>query len=378
MHIIDHVGIGGAQKSVTMLARVIHEYDSKLIVLSLYKSQSISFHDELESDGAEIHYFPGTKLLGIRRIVSIIKFLRVERVDIVHTHLVYGNIIGIIAARLAGVPVMAMCHSSGIDPKLYHPIRHWLETWLLRFAANMVTGDSHSAAAAQRPRLKTKPIYAVPNAVSEVPPIPDSTIEAIREKFTAGDDCTLIITVGRLSAPKGYSDLITAFNIVSKLHPKTRLVIVGKGDLYDELAEQIELLGVSESVILTGPRGDVPALLAASDLFVSSSHWEGLSLALLEAMMSGLPIVATKVGDALRVVPENVGIIVPPKEPKKLAEALLTFIEDPKKRKIYGQNAHENATQNLGPKPWAELLFSLYEQVLSETNSKSVISAVSA
>ncbi len=74
VHIIDHVGIGGAQKSVTMLARVIHEYDSKLIVLSLYKSQSISFHDELESDGAEIHYFPGTKLLGIRRIVSIIKF----------------------------------------------------------------------------------------------------------------------------------------------------------------------------------------------------------------------------------------------------------------------------------------------------------------
>lgn len=364
-HIIDNVGFGGAQKSVVLLAHVIQEYAAELVILSLHISKSVSFDDQLRADGVEIHYFPAPKLLNLRRIFMLTSFLRREPVDIVHTHLTYGNILGIIAARLAGIPVIAMCHSSGIDPKVYHPLRNKLETWLLRFAANMVTGDSHSAADAQRPRLKGKPIYAVPNAVSEPSEISEQEKKALRAELAGDAEHLFLIAVGRLSTPKGYADLIEAFDRVREKHPRAFLAIVGKGDLYDELEGQIKALGLSEHVMLTGARDDVSALLAASDIYVSSSHWEGLSLALLEAMIVGLPVVATEVGDAPRVVPENAGVIVPPHEPEKLAEALISLLDDPEKRKSYGRNARAHALRHHGPKPWAELLFSLYNQVLS-------------
>jgi len=370
-HIIDNVALGGAQKSVVLLSEVIQDYDAELVILSLYESKSLTFEGELRKNGAVLKYFPGKKLLNLRRIISLTKYLRREKFDLVHTHLTYGNIVGVIVARLAGIPVMAMSHSSGIDPRIYHPIRHRLETWLLRFAADMVTGDSYSAAEALRTRMNGKLVYPVPNAVPVPDQIPHQDAFAVKKELVGDKDRLIIIAVGRLSAPKGYSDLIDAFNIVHMRKPEALLLIVGKGNLKEQLVSQIATLGLSEYVILAGSRDDVPALLAASDIYVSSSHWEGLSLALLEAMINGLPVVATDVGDAKRVVPENSGIIVPPHHPEKLAAALLALLDDQEKRKKYGQNAREHAIRNHGPKPWADLLFSLYAQILSEAKMGS-------
>ncbi len=376
VHIIDSLGFGGAQKSVVLLAKVIGEHASELVVLSLQERQEISFDDELRADGAEIHYFPAARLLSLRRIIAMTKFLRQAKADIVHTHLTYGNIVGIIAARLAGIPVISMCHSSGIDPTHHHPLRYSIETWLLRFAAHMVTGDSHSAADAQRPRLKGKSIFAVPNAVPVPATIPEGKVKSLRTELVGNSECPLIIAVGRLSVPKGYADLLVAMDTVRMKHPDAFLVIVGKGHLQEELQAQINALGLSESVLLTGARQDVSALLSASDIYVSSSHWEGLALALLEAMMSGLPVVATAVGDVPRVVLENTGIIVPPHQPEKLAQALIALLDNEEMRALLGRHAQEHALRYHSPKPWAQLLFSLYEKVLSGTQMGSLVSVI--
>jgi glycosyltransferase involved in cell wall biosynthesis len=105
--------------------------------------------------------------------------------------------------------------------------------------------------------------------------------------------------------------------------------------------------------------------LAASDIYASSSHWEGLPVAVLEAMMAGLPIVSTSVGDIPRVVTSDTGILVPPHEPVCLAEALSELVRAPEKAHAMGTAARRRAMQEYSLDTWIKRLTSLYEETLS-------------
>ena len=122
---------------------------------------------------------------------------------------------------------------------------------------------------------------------------------------------------------------------------------------------------LDHSICCLGVRSDVPQLLAASDIFVSSSHWEGLPVAILEAMMAGLPIVATAVGDIPKVVTPEAGIIVPPQQPDCLAEALNDLISRPDKARAMGAAASTRATQEYSLDTWMKRHVAVYEEALS-------------
>jgi glycosyltransferase involved in cell wall biosynthesis len=179
----------------------------------------------------------------------------------------------------------------------------------------------------------------------------------------------MLISVGRLSRQKAFADLITAFTTVRQKYPTAVLVIVGGGQTRAELVAQIQSLGLEGHVFLLGFRNDVPALLAASDLFVSSSHWEGIPIAILEAMSAGLPVVATEVGDVPLIVNEASGFIVPPAQPMRLADAITTLLADPDQRRKMGAAARLHVLQNYSPEVWAGKLCDLYLEVKSQFRS---------
>lgn len=159
--------------------------------------------------------------------------------------------------------------------------------------------------------------------------------------------------------------MLTAFASVRQQHPDAALLIAGTGNLHDELAAQISRLDLTNHAWLLGPRNDVPDLLAASDIFVSSSHWEGLSNALLEAMAAGLPIVATNNSDTPRVVVEGTGLLVPAKEPTQLANALRTLLDNPEQRCALGQAAREHMAEAYSLDRWAAQMLALWESALN-------------
>lgn len=365
MHIaqvIDGLHYGGAQKMQVILAQEMRRRNVKLTVVSLRdKTEGTTTAEELKALGARVVFYPADSLLDLGRIWRIVNFLRREKFDIVHAHLTYANIIGTLTGRLAGIPTIASLRNQSVDS---HPIRAGLEAWLLRHWANRVMAVGHATAEAHQARLRGQRIEPIPSAIPVFSPLPPTERAMLRAELTGDVDRPLLISVGRLHQQKGYSDLLNAFAKVHEVHPEAILAIVGGGELYDKLSTQIKALNLADHVLLLGPRNDVPRLLGASDLFVSASHWEGLPVAVLEAMAAGLPIVATNVSDVPRIVAKGTGLLVPAHEPAKLAQAVCTLLDDPVQRQVFGIAAQTHVARNHAPAPWGDKIMTLYNDLV--------------
>ncbi len=371
VQIIDSLWWGGAQKMQVFLGETLGPRVTSLAVVSLRASQGTPFSQSLREMGIKTLHLPSKSLLSPQRIWQITSFLRQERADIVQTHLTYANIVGVLAARLVGVPVVGTLRSAGIDRAFFHPARHLLETFTLRYLADRVMANGYAIASAHSKRLRGKTIDVIPNAVAIPPLITPERRRALRGEVLACVEQPLIVSVGRLATPKGYADLVDAFAIVHQRWPDAHLAVIGRGRLKEQLEEQIKDLNLEGHVVLTGERDDVPEFLMACDLFVSSSHWEGMSVAILEAMAAGLPVVATNVGDAARVVVPGTGVIVSPRQPVLLAEAILKFLENPGMRSVSGKKARDHIAQHYSIDKWADQLLEYYYQVVSQRRGRA-------
>jgi glycosyltransferase involved in cell wall biosynthesis len=365
--LVDTLNIGGAQKLLVTYAHAARQRGIAVDAISL-GGAATSLAADLRAAGARVFGFPSRSLLDPVRLGRLVRHLRHTDVDVIQTHLTYANILGAVAGRLAGRPVVATLHSISEEAHVYHPVRHALETWALRYAVQRVVAVGPTVAEVARRRLGRRRVDVIPNAVLPPPSLGEQDRAALRRQLVGDASRPLLIAVGRITGAKGYPDLIEAMARLRPRQPAPALVIVGGGDTIGELVAHVSSLGLTGQVWLLGARDDVARLLAAADIFVSSSHWEGLPLALLEAMMAGLPVVATAVGDIPTAVAEGTGVLVPPRQPAALAAALDALLDDPARIGRTGQMAREYAIRTYGVDSWMERLLALYAEV---TNTRS-------
>ena len=157
--------------------------------------------------------------------------------------------------------------------------------------------------------------------------------------------------------------MLEAFCILHAKYPTASLVIAGEGSLEDELADKVNDLGLREHVFFIGFRDDVRRIMSAVDIYVNSSYWEGTPVSVLEAMAAGLPVVATNVGENPYLLDSSCGILVPPKQPQKMAEALGRLLDSPQKRIAFGQIVRKRVQENYSPDAWCNSVLKLYAQV---------------
>jgi glycosyltransferase involved in cell wall biosynthesis len=362
---IDSLRIGGAQKLVTQFVTAVSRQAVDSTVISLEDTPAASNLDLIHSAGSRVEIFPSRSLRDVGRLLRLIRFLRAERFDLIHTHLSYANILGCLAGAFAGIPVVATLHSTSHDPQQKRRLITRLEEMILRNFARRIMAVGYTVAAIYQPRLKSRSIEIIPSGVPAPTELSPRARQDLRRDLAGEADRLLIISVGRLVLAKGYEDLIDAFSIVHRQDPRAVLVIAGVGSLFEKVRNKIIDLHLEGAVKCLGARSDVPQLLAASDIYVSSSHWEGLPVAVLEAMMAGLPIVATSVGDIPRVVTAENGILVSPHEPTCLAEALSELVSAPERARAMGAAARRRAMQEYSLDTWVKRLLSLYEETLS-------------
>jgi glycosyltransferase involved in cell wall biosynthesis len=175
----------------------------------------------------------------------------------------------------------------------------------------------------------------------------------------------VIGTVARLSPEKDQFTLLQAFARVRQALPEARLVIVGDGPLRPDLTAQSQELGVAEHTLFLGERSDVAALFGAMDVFCLPSRTEGTSLTLLEAMASGLPVVATAVGGTPEVVEaDRSGFLVPPAEPQALADALVRVLKHPDLADRMGAAGRGIVAARYSLRAMVEQYSELYERML--------------
>lgn len=257
---------------------------------------------------------------------------------VVHTCELYANIFGLPAAALAGVDVRI-----GNRRELVTPDKSWplLAAQRLAYGAAHVVVANSSAAAAQlgREGVAASKITVIPNGVDceRFAPQP-----ALRKRGQ-------IVMVANLREEKGHDTLIDAAPRVVAARPETKFLIVGDGPLRSALERRVASLGLGGSFEFLGERHDVPALLAASEIFVLPSRTEASPNGVLEAMAAGVPIVATRVGGIPELVESGAsGVLVEPDRPATLADALIDLMERPEWGRTLGRAAREVAEEQHG------------------------------
>ena len=374
LQIIDTLEIGGAEKLSVTLAQQAHAKNIDLSIISLRNSKGkFDFTPQLEKLDAKVVFYPAPKLFTISRLRAITKFIKKEDFSIIHTHLTYANIIGGIIGKLLGIPVISTLHSTANATRHIHFLRDKTEIWILRLATK-VLGVGEKVSEIFQPILGRE-ITTLPNAVDENSGLPPLEREMLRARFGLDSAQPVFISVGRLVPDKAHADLLTAFKIITKKIPAAKLLIVGEGYLESELEEKSKTLGLEESVRWLGARDDVPNLLAISDIYISASRREGLSLSLLEAMMASLPMAVTDVGETSLLVSNDAGILVSHNNPEELAKAALEILAMPNYGRKLGKAGLARARTEYGAEQWFLRLMEIYEEITPTVQEQDEIHA---
>ena len=318
----DEMEVGGTQRQIVHMARALDQslYEVKVA----YFCHRSFLADQLEAAGIPVIEISKNSRIDLRFIHALVKFLRAERFDVVHCFALPAEFWGAIARRFVPAHIRpALITSVRNKYDWYSPwqwrLKRWTATESNRVIANSFAGGNH---AREKMCLPPGAIDVVYNGVEE-------TILSPISALISRPDVIRILFVGRLVEQKNVSLLIRAMKIIENGPNKIRLRIVGDGPLRQNLSDQIIELGLSDDIELLGERDDIHDFMAAADFVVSPSVWEGLSNVILEAMMSGKPVVASAVGGSVELVDHmQTGILFPSNNVNALAEAINLLATD--------------------------------------------------
>jgi glycosyltransferase involved in cell wall biosynthesis len=308
--------------------------------------------DAVRAEGFRVIGLPLSRRLSplahARAFLALIKLFRAERPDIVHAHMPLSGFLARLAARVAGVPRIAYtCHGFWFNNPGPWPRRAvgFLLEWLAARVTDVyLTVSQEEASDARRLHLCAQ-ATAIGNGRDPAIFRPDPAARArIRAALAVPPDRVVVIAVSRLVRHKGYPELATAMRDV----PNAELWVAGErlaSDRGEDMLALLQTAGLGPRLRLLGYREDIPALLAAADIFALPSHFEGLPMSVIEAMLTALPVVATDIsGPREQVAPGETGLLVPPRQVPPLAAALARLAADPALRTKMGTAARARAT----------------------------------
>jgi glycosyltransferase involved in cell wall biosynthesis len=327
VHVTGCLDVGGQEKLLVDFARHADRDRFDLRFLSLGDRGVLA--DEIESLGwpvTPLHIGDG---LHLRLPLRIARLLRDWQTDVVHTHNDRPLLYAVPAARLARV--VSVIHTKHGRAMRNTRRQQWLTSLSARLTDHFVcVSDDCARLAAEQ---------GVP--VSRVRTI-DNGIDLSRFRCTGPNLAGPAVTVARLCADKDLGTLLDAVALVIRTTPEFRLWIAGDGPCRGELEQRILQLGLNDCVRMLGPVSDVPALLQQARMFALSSISEGVPIAVLEAMASGLPVAATRVGGVPDAVEDmRTGLLVAPRDPVALADALLRLHREDDEARLFGSQGRQ-------------------------------------
>ncbi len=318
----------------------------------------------VRASGARVLRLRRGSRLAIWAWWPLLRLLHRERVDVLHGHMFGSNVWACLLGRLARVPVV-VCHEhmwSYGGGRLRTLIDRWLiARWSNAFIA---VSEEGRRSMVEVERIRPEDVVLLRNGL---PPLAPGDPHKAREELGIGAEQPVLVTSGSLRREKAYEVLIEAVAALAPSAPGLRVLIAGDGPERPRLEELIRKLGLSGVVSLLGVRADIPDLLAASDIGVCCSDFEGGPLSVMEYMGAGLPIIATRVGGLPELVQDGVnGALIPPRDPEALAEAAAGLLADPSLRERMGNAGRELREREYGIDSYIHRLESLYRRLLAE------------
>lgn len=332
LHLIDTTGPGGAETVFTDLVRGLDRSRFHSVVVTAGPGW---VEDTIRAAGLQSETITQRGRFALKYARRLRALLTRERVDLVHAHLVGASVYASLAALGTGVPVLGTIHGQA-DLPMFDRLA-LLRYGVLRLGATHVVAVSEALrrtfiARARFPALRTSVIY---NGIDPglFHPGNDS---GFRRELGISDEEFVFGALGNVRAPKAYDVLLRAAALLAMEARPCRVVIVGdtSGTVFPQLQQLHDSLGLGQRVLFAGFRRDVPQVLRAFDAFALSSRLEGFSLATVQALATGLPVVATRSGGPEEILENGVtGLLVPPDDPPALSAAMRRLRDDDQLRR---------------------------------------------
>ena len=322
LYVITSLGLGGAENLLLSYLKRLDRNKYNFFVCALREKpddllSEISKHTEVANLGVKNKFNP-------RVIFHLRKLIKQIQPDIIHTHLFQARFYTTIAYLFSKPTILITHKHNNVNPKK-HNVFIFLEMLSILFNKKVIAiSQSVKKSLTKFELVPSKKIFVLPNGIDY-----QKFYKSAFSKHYSNDKPMIIGTVCRLEPQKGLSYLLLAMKIILAKFPEIRLEIVGDGSLSGELQDLSQNLGISNSVFFFGKFAEVIPFYNRMDIFILPSLYEGFGIVLLEAMASGVPVVATNVDGIKEVVEDGKsGILVPPKNPEAIAKAVTRIIED--------------------------------------------------
>jgi L-malate glycosyltransferase len=329
--LLDSFMIGGTETQAVELARRLDSQRYEVTIGCLRKEGPLL--SRLEGSNVHVNEFSLGKGIdtpsGIAGMLRIARFLRRERIQIMHAHDLWSNMVGTIAAKIARVPVTITSQRDLSHDAWYGSYRRRVLRFLQGRSSAVLTNAKAIRDGLIEDGVPAKKVCVVYNGVD---------IDRFRNTkpnrewlFPGSVGRKLIVLVGNMNSDvKGHPVLISAAAEIVKSHPEVQFLLVGDGPKRRDYEAMVEADGLKQHFLFLGRRSDIPEILVSCDIAVLPSLAEGLPNAVLEYLASGLPVVATALGGNLEVVQDGVsGLLIPPNDSDALTSALKRLLSDP-------------------------------------------------
>jgi glycosyltransferase involved in cell wall biosynthesis len=337
LHVHRVRGVGGSERHLLTLLPALRERGHDARFLGLDDGEPEPFYAQLDRLGVPYDRLGAPRDLDPLLLARSARLARRLRPDVVHTHLVHADVYGAAAATACGAVLVSTKHND--DPFRVGPFRH-AERVVTRRAAKVICITSSLARFnVEQVGLPAAKVTVIHYGLDRLPDPwgPPGGPELPEE-------ARVLLAVSRLERQKGIDVAIEALARVRSRHPRAVLLVLGEGSLTQDLTELARARGVAGAVYLPWRVGDVAAWLQRAELLVHPARWEGFGLALLEAMLAGLPVVASDVSSIPEIVADGeTGLLVRPDDADGLAAALDTLLSDDALRAAYGRAGLERA-----------------------------------
>jgi glycosyltransferase involved in cell wall biosynthesis len=367
--VIDSLVVGGAESQLVMLVQELHYRGYHCEVFALRAQGALL--DELISSGIPVT--DGGLAIGkdrsalMRGLFRLWHLILTRRPCVVHTYLPLSNFLGSVMARLAFASVV-ITSRRGLGKH-----QEWNQRWkyldrISNALSSKITANSFAVArdTLNRDRADPDKIVIIRNGIDFTRfSLPPCRRESMRKRLGIADHEFSWVKVANLVDYKGHADLLKAFSLISS-DIYSRLYLVGRDrGALAYLKELSTSLGISDRVVFLGDRTDVPDILSSMDGYVTASHTEGFSNALLEAMASGLPVIATSIGGNTEALQSgSLGLLVPPHDHKALSHAMKLLMRNQSLRHRLSTASKANVYENYSAHKMTQSYIKLYSNEL--------------
>ena len=349
LYVVTKLELGGAQKQALSLMRRLNNEEYNIFLFTAYdgllmdEALAISGITVKRSRFLERLISPLKDLLALFEIYS---FIREKQIDIVHTHSSKAGIVGRLAARLAGAKIIIhTVHGwsfNDYQPFFTRLLYIGLERWIGSFTDRLIVVSGWDKERGLRNNIASGDRYSlIRYGIDYAEFGKKRDIPGLRQELGLSADDALVGMVACLKPQKSPGDFIRLAELINQSLPEVKFILVGDGTLREDIEDLISKYNLRRNMFLLGWRDDIPEILSAIDVFVLTSLWEGLPISVLEAIVSGRPVVATDTGGIKEAVFESkTGFLVPQGDVKAMAGKVKILLNDKSLRLKIGDNAH--------------------------------------